>query len=61
MSVKVKGHLVEVISLYHLGPKDQTQVIGLRENHIDLLSHHVKLLKITLIFELNFVILCLVG
>lgn len=61
MSVKVKGHLVEVISLYHLGPKDQTQVIGLRENHIDLLSHHAKLLKITLIFELNFVKLCLVG
>lgn len=61
MSVKFKGHLVEVISLHHLGPKDQTQVIGLRENHINLLSHRAKLLKITLIFELNFVILCLVG
>lgn len=49
MSVKVKGHLVEVISLHHLGPKDQTQVIGLRENHINLLSHRAKLLKILIV------------
>lgn len=49
MSVKVKGHLVEVISLHHLGPKEQTQVIGLRENNINLLSHRAKLLNILIL------------